>query len=160
MPVFISYQHDQRLDAFILNERLLLEGIPTQLTRYDDATCQTFDDICVSLRQYLADSTHLICVLSQQAAENWWVAWQLGAAATSNRRISLYRSGPAPLPGYLERWPLLHEREHIDLFVRAYHEECTFHRAMAPAREGHHAHDRDNADFFHTDLKAKIRRGF
>ena len=97
MPVFISYQHSQRLDAFILNERLLLEGIPTQLARYDDAACQTLDDICLSLRQYLADTTHLICVLSQEASEQWWVAWQLGAAAVSNRRISLYRSGRYPV---------------------------------------------------------------
>ncbi len=28
MPVLITYRHEERLDAFILNERLLLESIP------------------------------------------------------------------------------------------------------------------------------------
>jgi hypothetical protein len=43
MPVFISYRHEERLDAFILNERLLLEGITAQLVEFG-ANGQTRED--------------------------------------------------------------------------------------------------------------------
>ncbi|HDS1816524.1 TPA: molecular chaperone Tir [Pseudomonas putida] len=159
MPVFISYRHEERLDAFILNERLLLEGIPTQLVQFD-TNGQTRDDLHGSFCQQISDATHWVGVLPVGAAEDWWTAWLLGAAAMACRRVSFYCKGPEPLPECLGRWPTMRERAHIDLFVRAYHDERTFERAMPlPPGRGLGA-DRDNADFFHADLKAKIRRGF
>jgi hypothetical protein len=159
MPVLISYRHEERLDAFILNERLLLEGIATQVVQLDSEG-QTRDDLHGSFCQQMGDATHWVGVLPADATEDWWTAWLLGAAAMTCRRISFYRTGPAPLPECLGRWPCMRERAHIDLFVRAYHDERTFERAMPlPPGRGLGA-DRDNADFFHADLKAKIRRGF
>ncbi|MDH0649861.1 molecular chaperone Tir [Pseudomonas sp. GD03858] len=159
MPVFISYRHDERLDAFILNERLLLEGIPTQLVRFDDEG-QTFDDLHGSFCQQMTDATHWVGILPRNHGDDWWTAWLLGAAAMAHRRVSFYHAGPGELPGYLGKWPTMSKREHIDLFVRAYHDEQTFGRAMASMSRRGTVSDRDNADFFHADLKAKIRRGF
>ncbi|MNJ80058.1 hypothetical protein D3C77_782980 [compost metagenome] len=51
-------------------------------------------------------------------------------------------------------------REHIDLFVLAYHDEQTFKRSIARDATDADATNRLNAGFFHADLKAKIRRGF
>ncbi|MDH0305178.1 MULTISPECIES: molecular chaperone Tir [unclassified Pseudomonas] len=159
MPVFISYRHDERLDAFILNERLLLEGIPTQLVRFDDEG-QTFDDLHGSFCQQMTDATHWVGILPPNNRDDWWTAWLLGAAAMTNRRVSFYHAGASESPGYLGKWPTMRKREHIDLFVRAYHDEQTFGRAMASMARRGTLSDRDNADFFHADLKAKIRRGF
>ncbi|NIE76879.1 molecular chaperone Tir [Pantoea sp. Tr-811] len=159
MPVFISYCQEARLDAFILNERLLLEGITAQLVLFD-ADGQTHDDLYGNGCQQMSDATHWIGLLPAAAGEDWWTAWLLGAAVMANRRVCFYRAGDEPLTGFLSRWPVMRERAHIDLFVRAYHDECTFQRAMVlPTARGTCA-DRDNADFFHADLKAKIRRGF
>ncbi|MCF1489095.1 molecular chaperone Tir [Pseudomonas sp. AA27] len=159
MPVFISYRRDERLDAFILNERLLLEGIPTQLVPFDSEG-QTLDDLHGGFCQHMADATHWIGVLSEHTVDDWWTAWLLGAAAMANRRVSFYHAGTGELPECLGRWPAMREREHIELFVRAYHDEQTFGRAMASMARSGSESDRDNADFFHADLKAKIRRGF
>ncbi|MFJ4345838.1 molecular chaperone Tir [Pseudomonas sp. NPDC089401] len=159
MPVFISYCQEAQLDAFILNERLLLEGITAQLVLFGDVG-QTPDDLYGSCCQQMSDATHWIGLLPAGPGEHWWTAWLLGAAVMANRRVSFYRAGDEALPGYLGKWPVMRERAHIDLFVRAYHDECTFERAMVlPAGRGSCV-DRDNADFFHADLKAKIRRGF
>ncbi|MCL8298907.1 MULTISPECIES: molecular chaperone Tir [Pseudomonas] len=159
MPVFISYHQNERLDAFILNERLLLEGIPTQLVPFDSEG-QTHDDLQGSFCQHMADATHWIGVLCEAYTEDLWTAWLLGAAAMADRRVTFYHPDSTELPQGLRKWPVMRERAHIDLFVRAYHDEQTFGRAMAsPAGDGV-VSDRDNADFFHADLKAKIRRGF
>ncbi|QHG67304.1 molecular chaperone Tir [Pseudomonas putida] len=159
MPVFISYRHEERLDAFILNERLLLEGITAQLVEFG-ADGQTREDAHGSACQQLNDATHWIGLLPVEAGEDWWTARLLEAAVTANRRVSFYRSGDYELPEQLDRWPVMRERAHIDLFVWAYHDECTFQRAMILPAEHGSSVDRDNADFFHADLKAKIRRGF
>jgi len=159
MPVFISYRHEQRLDAFILNERLLLEGIPAQLVLFD-IKGQTSEDLYGSFCQQINDATHWIGMLPECTAEDWWTPWLLGAAVMASRRVSFYQSNAGVLPERLCKWPVMRERGHIDLFVRAYHDECTFERAMVlPMGRGSGA-DRDNADYFHADLKAKIRRGF
>jgi len=159
MPVFISYHQNERLDAFILNERLLLEGIPTQLVSFVSEG-QTHDDLHGSFCQYMADATHWIGVLCEAHAEDWWTTWLLGAAAMAHRRVAFYHPGLTELPQQLGKWPVMREREHIHLFVRAYHDEQTFGRAMASPAGSGTVSDRDNADFFHADLKAKIRRGF
>ncbi|MFK8330937.1 TIR domain-containing protein [Pseudomonas sp. BJa5] len=160
MPVFISYRHQERLDAFIINERLKLEGIPTHLDLFDSGTHQTTDDISGQVSRNLSNCTHLIAVLSQENADAWWVPFQLGAATLTHRRASLFQCGESPLPGYLEKWPIMSSREHIDLYVRAYHDEQTFKRAITEDSSEANATNRANADFFHADLKAKIRRGF
>jgi len=159
MPVLISYRHEARLDAFILNEQLLLEGITTQLVQFD-CDGQTHDDLYGSFCQQMSDATHWIGVLPTGTTEDWWTAWLLGAAAMACRRVSFYCKGAGELPEDLSRWPIMRERAHIDLFVRAYHDERTFDRAMALPPGRGSSTDRDNADFFHADLKAKIRRGF
>ena len=159
MPVFISYRHEERLDAFILNERLLLEGITAQLVEFG-ADGQTRADAHGSACQQMNDATHWIGLLPADAGDDWWTAWLLEAAVTANRRVSFYHRGESELPEHLGRWPVMRERAHIDLFVRAYHDECTFQRAMTLPVEHGSGIDRDNADFFHADLKAKIRRGF
>ncbi|MBI6940765.1 molecular chaperone Tir [Pseudomonas putida] len=159
MPVFISYRHEQRLDAFILNERLLLEGITAQLVLLDSAG-QTSEDLFGSFCQHMNHATHWIGLLPESAAEDWWTAWLLGAAVMACRRVGLYYRSDAALPDCLGKWPVMRKQAHIDLFVRAYHDECTFARAMALPGVRGGCSDRDNADFFHADLKAKIRREF
>ncbi|MFJ4065321.1 molecular chaperone Tir [Pseudomonas sp. NPDC089996] len=156
MPVFISYRHEERLDAFILNERLLLEGITAQLVEFGVDGQDAQGRAC----QQLNDATHWIGLLPAEADDDWWTVRLLETAVTANLRVSFYRNGDCELPKQLDRWPVMRERAHIDLFVRAYHDECTFQRAMTLPAERGSSVDRDNADYFHADLKAKIRRGF
>jgi len=160
MPVVISYRHQERLDAFIINERLKLEGIDTHLDLFDGSAGQTADDITGLVCRNVSGCTHLITVLCQENADTWWTPFQLGAATLSNRRIALFQCTDSVLPDYLEKWPIMRLREHIDLFVLAYHDEQTFKRSIDNEGADADAINRVNADFFHADLKAKIRRGF
>ncbi len=156
MPVFISYRHPDRLDAFVINERLKLEGINTCLELFDPQARQTTDDICTLFNTNINACTHMITVLGQGGTDEWWIPFSLGSATQLNRRLAFYQC-EGSLPGYLERWPILTRREHIDLFVSAYHDEQTFRRAISKdAAET----NRNNAEFFHTDLKARLRRCF
>ena len=117
MPVFISYRHPDRLDAFVINERLKLEGINTCLELFDPQG-QTTDDICTLFNTNINACTHMITVLGQSGVDEWWVPFSLGSATQLNRRLAFYQC-EGTLPGYLERWPTLNRREHIDLFVSA-----------------------------------------
>ncbi|AIL63942.1 TIR domain-containing protein [Pseudomonas alkylphenolica] len=160
MPVVISYRHPQRLNAYIISERLKLEGIATHLDLFDGDAGQTGDDIFGLVCSNISSCTHLISVLSEENADTWWVPFQLGAATLSNRRVSLFQCAESTLPDYLDKWPIMSSREHIDLFVLAYHDEQTFKRSITKEEAGADATNRLNAGFFHADLKAKIRRGF
>ncbi|TDF85159.1 TIR domain-containing protein [Pseudomonas sp. H9] len=160
MPVVISYRHQHRLDAYVISERLKLEGIATHLDLFDGDAGHTADDISGLLCSNIRSCTHLITVLSQENADTWWVPFQLGAATLSNRRVALYQCAESPLPDYLDKWPIMSERAHLDLFVLAYHDEQTFNRSLAKEDNDNDALNRLNAGFFHADLKAKIRRGF
>ncbi|MDD0974287.1 molecular chaperone Tir [Pseudomonas fontis] len=159
MSVFICYRHTERLYAFILNERLKLEGIDTCLEMFDAESHQTTDDVCGIFQRNIVDCTHLVMVLGSHVPDAWWLPFGLGAATLLNRRVTLYQGGDLPAD-YLQRWPTLSNREHIDLFVRAYHDEQTFCRAIVADEQDGRQNNRANAEFFHIDLKAKIRRGF
>jgi len=160
MPVVISYRHPQRLDAYIISERLKLEGIATHLELLDSDAGQTADDISGLIYGTVSNGTHLISVLGDDNAQSWWVPFQLGAATLGNRRVALYHCADGSLPDYLDKWPVMSSREHIDLFVLAYHDEQTFKRSISQTDSAADATNRLNAGFFHADLKAKIRRGF
>ena len=86
MPVLITYRHEERLDAFILNERLLLESIPAQLVLFD-CQGQTREDLYCSFCLYMIYATHWIGLLSEWAAEELWTPWLLGAAVLSSRLV-------------------------------------------------------------------------
>lgn len=160
MPVLISYRHPQRLDAYIISERLKLEGIATHLDLFDSDVGLSADDISGLISSNINCCTHVISVLSQDNADSWWVPFQLGAATLSNRRVSLFQCIDSTVPDHLDKWPVMSSREHIDLFVLAYHDEQTFKRSIARDATDADATNRLNAGFFHADLKAKIRRGF
>ncbi|PWB33015.1 molecular chaperone Tir [Pseudomonas sp. SDI] len=155
MPVFISYRHTERLYAFILNERLQLEGIDTCLELFDAEAHQTTSDVYGIFQHNLTSCSHMIVVLGDAASnDTWWLPFGLGMASAHNRRIALYQSTEVPPPEYLQKWPVLGCRDQIDLFVGAYHDEKTF--SGLGGAEDHMV----SADVFHTDLKARIRRGY
>lgn len=156
MPVFISYRHAERLYAFILNERLQLEGIDTCLELFDAEAHQTTSDVSGIFLHNLSSCSHMIVVLGDAAATNqtWWLPFGLGMASALDRRIALYQTTEAPPPDYLQKWPVLGCRDHIDLLVGAYHDESAF--SGLRGAEDHMV----SADVFHTDLKARIRRGY
>ncbi|MEB2856293.1 molecular chaperone Tir [Pseudomonas atacamensis] len=136
MPVFISYRHMDRAHAIAINTRLTQAKIRTYLDVLDPE--------------------------SQKTAQSWWVPFEIGEATISNRRICTFKTGPAQLPIYLDKWPKLSTASDLDFFIDAYRDEVSNQRSItldsfSDSVKG--AYKRD-AEMFHEQLKNRIRRGF
>ena len=163
MPVFISYRHMDRAHAVNINTRLMQANIKTYLDVLD-AESQTTDDITGVITRNIRECTHLLAVVSEKTALSWWVPFEIGEATITNRRICSFKTGPAELPLYLDKWPKLTSDKDIDFFIEAYRNESILKRSMSlesmTGSESTRSVNRTNADRFHTDLKSRIIRGF
>ena len=161
MPVFISYRHMDRAYAMAINSRLIGANIKTYLDVLD-LQSQTTDDITGVITRNITECTHLLAVVSEKTALSWWVPFEIGEATISNRRICSFKTGPAELPLYLDKWPKLSSDKDLDFFIDAYREEVTNKRSvmldsMSESMKGTY---KRNAEQFHDQLKGRIRRGF
>ena len=161
MPVFISYRHMDRPQAMAINSRLIQANIKTYLDVLDPES-QTTDDITGVITRNITECTHLLAVVSEQTALSWWVPFEIGEATISNRRICSFRTGPARLPEYLDKWPKLSTASDLNFFIDAYREEVSSKRSMTldSSNESFSGTYKRNADLFHEQLKNRIRRGF
>ena len=161
MPVFISYRHMDRPQAMAINSRLIQANIKTYLDVLDPES-QTTDDITGVITRNITECTHLLAVVSEQTALSWWVPFEIGEATISNRRICSFRTGPAKLPEYLDKWPKLSTASDLNFFIDAYREEVSSKRSMTldSSNESFSGTYKRNADLFHEQLKNRIRRGF
>ena len=161
MPVFISYRHMDRAYAMNINSRLIRANIKTYLDVLD-LESQTTDDITGVITRNITECTHLLAVVSEKTALSWWVPFEIGEATISNRRICSFRTGPAELPLYLDKWPKLSTESDLDFFIDAYREEVSNKRSMSleSISESVKGSYKRDADMFHEQLKNRIRRGF
>ncbi|WLH30600.1 toll/interleukin-1 receptor domain-containing protein [Pseudomonas canadensis] len=161
MPVFISYRHTDRLQAMAINARLSQANIKTYIDVLD-AESQTTDDITGVITRRITECTHLLAVVSEQTARSWWVPFEIGEATISNRRICSFKTGSSELPLYLDKWPKLTSDNDISFFIDAYREEVTTKRSsvLDSANESMRSVYKQNAEFFHSQLKNRVRRGY
>ncbi|MFJ2687949.1 toll/interleukin-1 receptor domain-containing protein [Pseudomonas sp. NPDC087342] len=161
MPVFISYRHVDRPQAIAINNRLIQANIKTYLDVLDPES-QTTDDITGVITRNISDCTHLLAVVSESTALSWWVPFEIGEATISNRRICSFKTGPAELPLYLDKWPKLTSEKDIEFFIDAYRDEVMSKRSMMldSISESLRSTYKKNADIFHDQLKNRVRRGF
>ncbi|ANH96303.1 molecular chaperone Tir [Pseudomonas koreensis] len=161
MPVFISYRHMDRPQAMAINSRLIQANIKTYLDVLDPES-QTTDDITGVITRNITECTHLLAVVSEKTALSWWVPFEIGEATISNRRICSFRTGPAQLPLYLDKWPKLSTDNDLNFFIDAYREEQSSRRSLTldSSNESFSGTYKRNAELFHEQLKSRIRRGF
>lgn len=162
MPVFISYRHMDRPQAMAINAQLMQANIKTYLDVLDPES-QTTDDITGVITRNITECTHLLAVVSEKTALSWWVPFEIGEATISNRRICSFRTGPAKLPEYLDKWPKLSTASDLNFFIDAYREEVSSKRSMTLDSSNESfsgTYKKRNADLFHEQLKNRIRRGF
>ena len=163
MPVFISYRHIDRPFAIDINNRLMQANIKTYLDVLDPES-QTTDDITGVITRNITECTHLLAVVSERTANSWWVPFEIGEATISNRRICSFKTGPAELPEYLDKWPKMTSAKDIDFFIEAYRSEGTVKRSMTldsvTGNQSMRSANKANAEMFHAALKSRIRRGF
>ncbi|EJL98912.1 MULTISPECIES: toll/interleukin-1 receptor domain-containing protein [Pseudomonas] len=161
MPVFISYRHTDRSHAIAISTRLIRANIKTYFDVLDPES-QTTDDITGVITRNITECTHLLAIVSDKTALSWWVPFEIGEATISNRRICSFKTGPAELPLYLDKWPKLSTDKDLEFFIDAYREEVATKRSMTlgSINESLYRTYRGNAELFHDQLKSRIRRGF
>ena len=161
MPVFISYRHTDRAHAIAISTRLIQANIKTYFDVLDPES-QTTDDITGVITRNITECTHLLAIVSDKTALSWWVPFEIGEATISNRRICSFKTGPAELPLYLDKWPKLSNDRDLEFFIDAYREEVATKRSMTldSINESLYRTYRGNAELFHDQLKNRIRRGF
>jgi hypothetical protein len=146
-----------------INVRLIQANIKTYFDVLD-VESQTTDDITSVITRRITESTHLIAVVSGQTAQSWWVPFEIGEATISNRRICSYKSNVSELPEYLDKWPQMTKPADLELFIQSYKSESTAKRSMGlesfEGSESMRKTNMTNAELFHAELKAKIRRGY
>lgn len=160
MPVFISYRHTDRHAAIALDARLKRDGIATYLDVMD-AESLTTDDITTVISQRIMACSHLVALVSDNTEKSWWVPFEIGEATIIDRRISSFRVANAKLPEYLQKWPIMHSAQDIDMFIEEYRKESAQSRTII-ANESYRstASNRSTADNFHNTLKSRIHRGY
>ena len=163
MPVFISYRHMDRPHAVLINNRLMQANLQTCLAPLDPAS-QTTDDMTGLITRNIGECSHLLTLASDKSAHSWWLPFALGEATICNRRICTFKTGASELPGYLDKWPRLAKIADLDFFIDAYRNEQTLRRSLSLDadldKEWLHTNNKTNAERFHNELKARIRRGF
>ncbi|EPF5870247.1 toll/interleukin-1 receptor domain-containing protein [Morganella morganii] len=158
MSVFISYRHTDIDIALQIDKKLKSADIITYLDRLDPES-QTTDDITSVITKKIAQCSHLIAIISTQTASSWWVPFEIGEATILERRITSYQTGCNSLPEYLDKWPIMKNIQHLELFIDAYNNDTN----PIPATEragmesiGGVFGNSNRAEKFHQELKEKI----
>ncbi|WP_308723947.1 toll/interleukin-1 receptor domain-containing protein [Metapseudomonas otitidis] len=159
MAVFISYRHSDRDVALAINEKFRIKGIKTYIDVLDAESSST-DDITAVITDRIASCSHLLAVVSQDTAKSWWVPFEIGEATIIARRISSYKTGALQLPDYLQKWPVLTEFKHLDMFIDEYLRDSKYVVATESLGSVFDGSGRSSADLFHSKLKARISSKF
>ena len=159
MTVFISYRHSDRDVAVRINSQLINAGINTYMDVFDSES-QSTQNITAVITRNIADSTHLIAVISGETAKSWWVPFEIGEATISASRIASFRTGYTSLPEYLEMWPQMNNISHLSLFIDEYKKEQRVALNRSHIFDSKSSTGKDSAADFHRNLKGRISRGF
>lgn len=159
MPVSILFSRADLPAALAISEHLRLEGVTTHLEAIDTQANDTGTLIAL-INRSLHGCTHVIILVSANTCGAWWVPFALGAAALVDRRLTSFTLGQFDSPGCLAELPSMHQAIDLDLFVSAYHLEHTLGLALHLPTQAAPGSNRCNAERFHTDLKARIGRGY
>ena len=161
MPVFISYRHTDRKQAFVINERLNAADITTYLDVLDEESTNGTDEITDVITKRMGQCTHLIAIISEDTSKSWWVPFEIGEATYADNRIATYQVNvyDHQLPSYLMKWPKMKSMEHLDNFIFMYKRD----HKLSVSTEGSYSRDiykaaghTTTADDFHRILKQKI----
>lgn len=154
--VFISHKNtDERL-AERVARRVRANGLETYLDTIDDALIKDGPDLADHLLKRMAECEQLIAVISPATAASWWVPWEIGVGSEKGFRMASYSEAIVGLPSYLQKWPVLRNDRHIDLYCQMSKQtETTLKREFATTlNEARRLQMRQTrAESFHKSLK-------
>ena len=122
MPVFISYQSEDRSAATEVRERLEgHHGIPCWMDVF--STSYSPKTITQDVLRNINKCTHLIALFGENTRVSWWVPYEVGVAEQAKRAITSFAEySNENLPEYLMHWPILRNKDAVDEFAKLYKE--------------------------------------
>jgi len=161
--VFISHKSSDSKLATSVALRVKNNGLDTYLDTIDDALLKDGPDLAEILLARMGDCQQLIAVVSSETKGSWWVPWEIGVGSEKGFRMASFSMVYVDLPSYLKKWPELHSDVDVDLYCqysKAAENKVSVESAgiLTEARRLNVV--KANAKNFHSDLKARLRRGY
>lgn len=118
--VFISHQQKDKPAAKIIPNYLLSCGIDVYFDKYDASINRSNPQSVVNaIKAGLRKSTHLMCLLSENAMKSKWIPWEVGYGYEHNVFcVKLKEIASSLLPEYLQVVPVYSGYEDLDVAIR------------------------------------------
>lgn len=155
MSVFISHRKTDVDVAKTILRYLESNDVPCYIDELDESLKSAVDITSVIMRR-ISESTHMLAVVSPSTEKSWWVPFEIGVASKDERRISTYKAAPVTLPHYLEIWPIMSNRAHLDRFIQLYKGDRSVLLEKSATQYELNSAIIKTADQFHKDLKRSI----
>lgn len=119
IKVFISHKQIDAAQAKAIADRLRISHqIESYLDVIDPIIGKTGEALAEYVRAQLGNCTQLLAVVSPATKDSWWVPWEIGVATEKDYPLATY-GGSATLPEFLQKWPVLKNTSHLDLYAQA-----------------------------------------
>lgn len=73
--------------------------------------------ITTFIERGLSLSTHIMCIISDNTANSWWVPYELGFAKSLEKHVSSLKLKNVSLPAYLEISEIIRGTESLNIFL-------------------------------------------
>jgi tetratricopeptide (TPR) repeat protein len=100
--IFISYNRADLVEAMAVDEALKAQGLRTFIDKERVGGAADFEFTIYDAIQ--SEVTHVVVVLTENAARSRWVRFEVLVAERSGKRVILYRRPEWRVPAYWERW--------------------------------------------------------
>lgn len=154
MKVFLSHQQRDTYEATQIANRLRQNGLNVYLDVSDRFLDLDSEDLSEHIRAEMKQCTQLMAVISTNAAQSWWVPWEIGVATEKAYPIASYALDATAIPEYLKKWPYLRRLTEVDEYC------AEANRSYGPilVQKSYitEAAARRGAESFHRFLKARL----
>lgn len=118
--VFISHQKNDKYAARLIANYLISCGIDVYFDEYDlNINRSSPQSVVNAIKAGLQKSTHLMCLLSENAMKSKWVPWEVGYGYEHNVfGIKLKEIAFEALPEYLQVVPVFDGYEALDEAIK------------------------------------------
>ena len=118
--IFISHQKRDADTAKKIADYFITSGIDVYFDEYDTKIDRTRPYSVVSaIKTGIRNSTHMLCLLSQNALDSKWIPWEVGYGydRTTVVGLTLKEISQSVLPEYLQIVPILRGTKSFNNFI-------------------------------------------
>jgi hypothetical protein len=126
VSIFISHKKEDENKAIIISNYIKEKyGFHTYVDALDPEI-QEYDNVTGRIVDKLRESTHLLVIFSEHTIKSMWVPFELGVAYEREEGIGVYiwpdEELSYDLPEYLDEFPKLKNKKHLDEYLNLINE--------------------------------------